>query len=393
MRELQTIVEIYEKVAHLDQRVALATVVKVNGSTYRRPGARMLVTQDGDSTGTISGGCLEHDVIVRAQQVIATGEAVIAKYDTTFDEDTTWGLGLGCNGVVYILIECIELKSELNPLKFIAECLQQQQAGVLATVFSVTGRANLKVGSHLTLYPNQAICSDIENIDLLQMVLSDAHVACIEQQSISKSYLAVESVVEVFINLIQPPVPLIIFGAGHDVAPVVQLAKAMGWHVTVVDPHCSDASSARFQTADLVLPIRLETVHQQVTLNHQTITLVMTHNYLYDSKLLELLVASLVRYIGVLGPKHRTERVLQELRSEGKVYSQAQLERLYSPVGMDIGAETPAEVALAIVSEIQTVLTNRSGGFLRNRRGAIHDRAEPIPYLPSACVDEVSMEI
>jgi xanthine dehydrogenase accessory factor len=393
MRELQALVETYEQISRLEQRAALATVVKIGGSAYRRPGARMLVTQDGDSVGTISGGCLEHDVIVRSQQVIATGKAVIVKYDTTFDEDTIWGLGLGCNGIVYILIECIELKHEPNPLAFIAECSQQQQAGVLATVFSIAGRANLKVGSHLMLHPSRAVYSDLTEAGLLQMVLTDARIACVNQQSASKSYLAAGSMIEVFINVIQPPVPLVIFGAGHDVAPVVQFAKALGWHVTVVDPRCSDASLARFQTADRVLPIRLETVSQQVALNHHTMTLVMTHNYLYDSKLLQLLLAAPVGYIGMLGPKHRTDRVLQELRSKGRVYSQAQLERLYSPVGIDIGAETPEEVALAIISEIQAVLANRSSGFLRNRQGPIHERAEPTSQPDTVRVDGVLMDV
>lgn len=392
MRELQAIVETYEKIKDSDQKVALATVVKVNGSTYRRPGACMLITPDGNSVGTISGGCLEHDVIVRSQQVIATGEAVVVKYDTTFDEDIIWGLGLGCNGVVHILIECIELNHELNPLAFIAQCLHQQQTGILATIVSVEGQANL-LDSHLMLHPNRAVSSNIENIDLLQTVLADAHVASLERRSIIKSYSVAGSVIEVFINVIQPPVPLIIFGAGHDVSPIVQFAKALGWSVTVVDPRCSETSLARFQAADCVLPIRLEAVHQQVALNFQTIVLVMTHNYLYDSKLLQLLLPAPVRYVGVLGPKHRTDRLLQELRAEGRVYSATQLERLYSPVGIDIGADAPEEIALAIISEIQAVLTNRSGGFLKNRSAPIHDRVETAPQLHTVCIDEVLIDV
>lgn len=390
MQELQAIVETYEQIKDLEQRVALATVVKVSGSTYRRPGARMLITQDGDSVGTISGGCLEPDVIIRAQQTIATGESTLVKYDTTSDDDIVWGLGLGCNGVVYILIECIE-NHELNHLMFIAQCLHQQQVGVLATVFSVPGRVNL-IGKHLMFHPNQVVNSDIDD-DLLQMVLADAYVAYREQQSASKSYLIAGSVMEIFVHVIQPPVPLVIFGAGHDVSPIVQLAKALGWHVTVVDPRCSEASATRFQSADCVLPIRLETVPEQVALNGQTIALVMTHNYLYDSKLLQLLLPSPVRYVGVLGPKYRTDRLLQELWAEGTVYSAAQLERLYSPVGIDIGADTPEEIALAIVSEMQAVLANRSSGFLRNRQGPIHERCQPVSQPETVRVDGVLMDV
>lgn len=391
MQELQAIVETYKQIKCFEQRVALATVVKVSGSTYRRPGARMLVTQDGYSVGTISGGCLEHDVIIRSQQVMATGNAAIVKYDSTSDEDIIWGLGLGCNGTVYILIECIELNGELNPLALIAHCLDQQQVGVLATVFANKGQAS-QIGNHLMLHPNHAVWSDIEDSDLRQAVLADVHLTYVNQQSTSKSYSIAGTVIEVFINVIQPPVPLVIFGAGHDVSPIVQLAKALGWHITVVDPRCSEAAPTRFQTADCVLPVRLEVMHEKVVLTDQTIALVMTHNYLYDSKLLQQLLPSPVRYVGVLGPKHRTDRLLQELRAEGTVYSEAQLERLYSPVGIDIGAETPEEIALAIVSEIQAVLANRSSGFLRNRQAPIHDRVEPV--LPNtAYIDGMLMNV
>lgn len=119
----------------------------------------------------------------------------------------------------------------------------------------------------------------------------------------------------------------------------------------------------------------------------------MTHNYLYDAKLLQLLLPSPVRYVGVLGPKHRTDRLLQELWAEGRVYGEAQLERLYSPVGIDIGAETPEEIALAIISEMQAVLASRSSGFLRNRQAPIHDRVEPVSQFNTVCVDGVLMEV
>lgn len=327
MQELRSIVETFEQITPSDQKVALATVVKVSGSTYRRPGAQMLITQDEHSVGTISGGCLEQDVIIRSPQVLATGNAAIVKYDSTSDDDIIWGLGLGCNGVVYILIECIELRHELNPLAFMAQCLHQQQVGILATVFSVE-QANL-IGNHLMLSSSRAVCSDIEDSNLRQMVLADARVAYVNQQTTCKSYPMAGSGIEVFFNVIQPPVPLVIFGAGHDVSPVVQFAKALGWHVTVVDPRCSEISLTRFQTADCVLPVRLETMHEKVALTEQTIALVMTHNYLDDSKLLQRLLPSPVRYVGVLGPKHRADRLLQESRAEGTIYSQTQLARLY----------------------------------------------------------------
>jgi xanthine dehydrogenase accessory factor len=383
MKELQDIVAAFEKVEHCGQTAALATLVKAQGSTYRRPGARMLMTLEGQMVGSLSGGCLESDVFERAQEVVVWGEPIVVKYDTMSDEDIVWGLGLGCNGVVEILIERLPQESEFNPVAFVAQCLCDQQKGVLARVFRTEGQVGANVAACWMLYPDGTVTSNITDAELATGILHDAREALGNNQSTGKTYHLSAGSAEVFIEVIQPSLPLVIFGAGHDAVPLVRFAKELGWHVTVVDSREAYATKARFPLADAIILSRPENIGDseallqsadRVPLHPDTVAVVMTHNYLHDKELLRTLLFSLLRYIGLLGPKRRSDRILQELREEGLQLTNAQLSRLYSPVGLDIGADEPEEIALSIVAEIQAVLANRSGGLLRNRTKPIHHR-------------------
>jgi xanthine dehydrogenase accessory factor len=373
MKELQDIVAAFEKVKRSGKIAAIATLVKASGSTYRRPGARMLMTSDGQMVGSLSGGCLEGDVFEQAQAVIASGKPIVVQYDTMSDEDIIWGLGLGCNGIVQILIERLEQESPFNPLTFLSECLHHRQVGVLATVFHVEGEVKAQVGTRLMVYPDGTIKSNIEDADLVDKIRDDAWKALNDNRSTVKAYPLAAGKAEVFIEVIQPPVPLMIFGAGHDAVPLVRLAQELGWYVTVVDNRQADSTQERFPSADEVILCRPEGISEAVVLDNRTIAVVMTHNYLHDLELLKTLLPSPVRYLGILGPKSRTEKLFQDLQEQGITPTETQLQRLYSPVGLNIGADTPEEIALSIVAEIQAVLANHSGGSLRNKLGPIHD--------------------
>lgn len=372
MKEIQAIVEALDGVERQSGIAALATVVNAKGSTYRRPGARMLIAQSGWMVGTISGGCLEGDVFERAQQVILSGETTVVKYDTTSGEDIVWGLGLGCNGVVQVLIERLDPQNKLSPLAFLAECFRCRQPGVLATVFNVEGQTRVKVGSRVMLHQDNTVTSEIEDSHLTPAVIDDAQIALRDGRSTVKTYQLSAGSAEVLIEAIQPPTPLVIFGAGHDAVPVARFAKELGWHVTVVDSRPAYATPERFPLADDVILTRPEAAHDRVTVNHRTVAVVMTHNYFHDRELLRTLLPSPLRYLGLLGPKSRTERLLQELREAGIIPTHEQLCRLHGPIGVDIGADTPEEIAVSIVAEIRAVMANRSGGFLRNRKEPIH---------------------
>lgn len=381
MNEVQAILDTFAGVKQSGQVAALATVVNARGSTYRRPGARMLSTAS-QIVGMISGGCLENDVFAHANQVIHSGQPRVVTYDTTADEDIVWGLGLGCNGVVQVLIERLDVESPLNPLTFLSHCFEHQQPGVLATVFSVTGSAKVKVGERLVRHPDGTMTHNITEPNLTVNLLADVQAVLEQQHSLVKQYQWADGSAEVLVEWVCPPTSLLIFGSGQDAVPVAQLAKAVGWHVTIIDCRANEATPARFSMADQVILTRRDIVHERIPIDANTVAVVMTHNYLDDAELLKMLLPSSARYIGILGPKHRTERLLQTLQAEHVGIDQAQ-ERLHAPIGLDIGAETPEAIALAIVAEIQAVLANRAGGSLKNRKGAIHTRREPLQTVES----------
>jgi len=181
---------------------------------------------------------------------------------------------------------------------------------------------------------------------------------------------------DVFVEVIEPPVPLLVFGSGPDAVPLVRLARELGWHVTVADERPAAASGGRFPGADATLTCAPEAVPERAGLDARTVAVLMTHNYLQDLRLLEVLLPLPVRYLGILGPKRRTERMLGDLRKQGLEPSEDWLGRLHSPAGLDIGADTPEGIALAIVAEINAVLAGRTGGPLRERDGPIYSPSE-----------------
>jgi xanthine dehydrogenase accessory factor len=360
MKELQDIITVWKQLRGERQTAALATLVKVEGSAYRRPGARMLITSDGRQIGTISGGCLESDAIERSQQVLETGIPILVKYDTTSEEDLIWGLGLGCQGVAYILIERLNAEN-LNALNVIEQCLCSREIGAVATVFEAEGTNKVKKGDSILLYPNGRLVSQIEDCNLESVIQQNLQ-SLLQQTSFSQTYVLSEGI-EVFLEVIQPPVSLVIFGAGFDALPVVDFAKKLGWYVTVIDPSARSITKERFKICDRIILGFPDEIARQI--DEQTVGVTMSHNYLFDLEFLRMLTHISLKYLGILGPKKRTNRLLQDLQTEGLILKPEQ--QLYSPVGLDIGADTPEAIALSIIAEIQAVTQNRQGGLLRNR--------------------------
>ncbi len=370
MKELQEIVKTFEQLKKSGQSAALATVVKTKGSVYRRPGARMLITSEGKTIGTLSGGCLERDVCFHVENSLPSGQPLLVTYDTTTDEDLYLGLGLGCNGIVQILIE--KLSSQSKSLNFLANCLNYRQKGVIATVFAVENVPGIQVGNCLTLDATQTLSSDIQNSQLVRSITTDAQLVFQAQKSTINQYQLGEGRVEVFIEVIHPPPSLVIFGAEPDALPVARLAKELGWQVTVIDTRQSQVTASRFSFAHRLILTPPEDACKRVTLNSDALVVVMTHHYLHDLELLKWLLPLTPQYLGILGPRHRSERLLKDLQLEGIVLTNQQRERLYAPVGLDIGAETPEAIALSILSEMQAVLNHRSGQSLREQQSPIH---------------------
>ncbi|HEX8139791.1 MAG TPA: XdhC family protein [Pyrinomonadaceae bacterium] len=393
MNEVRALIEAFDAANSRSERCALATIVSVEGSSYRRAGARMLVCEGGTSTGTISAGCLESDVIEHAKRVIKAEEAVLVEYDTASTSDEmAWGLGLGCNGIVRVLVEPLAPGSlYIEMLR--RSCLANAAPILVATLYqhtpseSARDAARIETGARLFLNENGDISREKLSERVAAVLESEVRVLSLGgETSGARTYDVDGGAVKVLVETLLPPVPLIVFGAGHDALPVVELARSLGWQTEVVDPQARPASLSRFATADRVILARPEDTGAQVCVTPRALTLLMTHNYSHDLELLRFLLASPARYIGVMGPRRRTERLLSELATaEGTPrLDEADMTRLHSPAGLDIGANTPAEIALSIIAEMRAVLDGRRGRMLRERRGSIHGSATDGERVPLA---------
>ena len=388
MNEVRALVEAFDSAQGRGERCALATVVCVEGSSYRRPGARMLVCEGGESTGTISAGCLEADVIEHAKSVIWGGAAKLVEYDTASTSDEmAWGLGLGCNGVVRVLVE------PLGPASFYVEALRRSYDGragaapiTVATVYqhttsdSIPAASRVRIGARLFIDEGSETGRDNMSSEVAALVGGDVRAGAAGV----RVYEVVSGSVKVFLETLSPPVPLIVFGAGHDALPVVELARGLGWQTEVVDPQARPASLSRFAAADRVTLARPEEVGSRVSITPRTLALLMSHNYSHDLELLKFLLASPASYIGIMGPRKRTERMLSELAADDEAFQLGEEDgqRIYSPAGLDIGANAPAEIALSIIAEMRAVLDGRRGGMLRERRGSIHGSPDDGQRVP-----------
>lgn len=370
MKELKAILKAHQHVLEQGKRAALASIVRVEGSAYRRPGARMLVTEDGEVTGSISGGCLETDAIRKARQVMQTGKPQLVTYDTLDDDDTTHGVGLGCNGVVQVLIQPFYGEAAAEQAKWLMQLAYSRKQAVLATVFSTGGDAS--AGTYLMLQQAQKLTSTVADEDLEERLQAGAQEALLKGRSVTLHYPSEQGEIGVFLEVLKPAPALVLVGAGNDAMPLVRMGKEMGWVLTVVDGRPGYGTRQRFPEADAVVVARPEQVPQLVPLQEDTLVVLMTHNYNFDLAMLKVLAPYQLKYIGMLGPKKRTTRMLGELLAEGFALEQDFLDRLHSPVGLDIGAETPEEIALSIMAEIQKVVSGRPGGLLKNRQQPIH---------------------
>ena len=393
MNEVRALINAFDDANAKGERCVLATIVSVEGSSYRRPGARMLVRQDGWTTGAISAGCLESDVIQHAMRVMKTGVAKLVEYNTASTSDEmAWGLGLGCNGIVRVLVEPLASDS------LYMEALRRSGTGR-------TGATPVAVATvHQHTLSESAPSSDLietgarlfinEDGDVSREKLSDRVAAMLESEvralsrvttsSGSHTYDVDGGVLKVFIETLSPPVHFVVFGAGQDALPIVELARGVGWQTEVVDSQARTASVSRFATADRVILSRPKEVASHISITPRTLTLLMSHNYAHDLALLRFLLASPARYIGVMGPRKRTERMLSELMANKDTdrLDESDLARLYSPAGLDIGANASAEIAVSIIAEMRAVVDGRRGGMLREQRGSIHGERSDDAHAP-----------
>lgn len=363
-KELIEITKYFESIAPESTKTVLVTVVDVQGSSYRLPGARMLIDEGGEMLGTVSGGCLEADVLERSNRVLQTGASEVFTYDTTAQEDSVFSLNMGCRGVIRILLE----RPKFEFIDFF-RCLYQTRRNGLAATLIDAKTENALAGERLILDEDNLVKSDFSE-ETAENLLPE----CLSVLREKKSKLFENDFGEFFLEFIPSPVSLIIFGAGADAVPVADAAKNLGWRVSVVDHRAAFANRERFPAADEIILTRAESLSEKLTIDENTVAVVMSHNYEHDKNALHFLLNSEARYVGALGPKRRTENILREWREAGAEFSGKKLEKLYAPIGLDIGADTPESIALSIIAEIKSVLADRDGGFLRRRNGSIYNR-------------------
>src|SRR5690606_17370577 len=377
MKEIKEIISAFDRAQQKGKQTALATVVQVEGSSYRSPGARMLITEDGELTGAISGGCLEGDALRKAQLVMFQRQSMVVTYDTTDDDDAKFGVGLGCNGIIHILIEPIEPDDPSHPIHLLKRCLASRQDRVLLTFYDLQHKRAQQVGTCL-LWENGQWIGNADRASSPQAKLpppDQLEAACATELNAQRSLVLPETHehCRVFVELIQPPVALIVVGAGNDAVPLTQFAHILGWETTVVDGRADYCTAMRFPKAHRLVHSKAEQVASQISLDHQTVVVLMTHNYNYDLTVLKQWATSKVGYLGVLGPKKKMDKMLHALQQERITLSPNALAKVFGPIGLDIGAESPEEIALSTVAEIKAELAQRPGTFLRDKDGPIHE--------------------
>lgn len=366
------VVNALSRAAADSESVVLATVVRVTGSSYGGVGARMVIRTDGSTVGLVSGGCLESDLAEHARRVHANGRAEVVTYDTRDDDDAPWGLGLGCNGLIEVLLEPLPPLRAKDVAAIIHQALGGDAPSVIATVIrasdSETGLPT--VGSHALLRN-----AETESIGEwgTGSALADAAQHVVDALAAGRRGLVREfGAVEVAFEVVMPAVRLIVCGTGPDAAPVARFASQLGWDVTVADHRpLTNAHSSRFPGARVIECAEALRLADVVALTPRSAAVVMSHNFPRDRDYVQAILAAGVAYLGVLGPRARTERMLADLTSSNGT-PPAIDDRFFAPVGMDIGGEGPDAIALAIISQVSAVTNGRGGGHLRDRRAPLH---------------------
>ena len=370
MKEIKSILAAYDRLDHAQHRAALATVVRVEGSSYRRTGARMLVVDDGTWVGGISGGCLEGDALKRARLAIARSKPSLVTYDTTEDDAHQIGVGLGCNGIIDVLLTPVLPDDPQNPIAVLQEVMaDRRQTNVLLTITRLEGELDGFGVGNIIRYADRESLRSLGDKALVKHLEKDIQKIVGLSKSMALSYILDDSrELEVFAELLPPEMHVIIMGHQYDVFPLVKVIKEAGWRATIV----ANLQKIHREVAALVSAVVAPEDFSPKIIDDYSAVILMSHDYKTDKYNLPLVLNA--PYIGLLGPRVRAERIFSELREGGITISPDAEDRIFAPVGLDIGAITPEEIALSMVAEIRAVFSRREGGMLRERSSTIHER-------------------
>ena len=354
------LLEAYHRQKHSTSRLVLATIIESFGSTYQKSGACMLIDEKGELSGLLGGGCFERDLVLQAKDVFDTGTPKLVFYDMRSFADVIWGLGLGCNGAVRILLQLFKAEDGYAPLNKLIDCVNANQAGVLLTLYQ-SGHPKFEAGFSLFVPENQLADHHAQPFE--GAFLATSRQVLLQRQARNETQLIEGFKCKIFYNPILPPLQLLLCGAGIDAVPVVQVAKLLGWRVTVADHRLDPKMRERFAQVDRWIDVVPEALSDHLNLDQFGATVLMTHNIELDQRYLQVIAKSKIPFIGLLGPAQRKDRLLQALGDLAGPLSN----RVFGPVGLDIGAESPEEIAVSIIAGIHAAIHGYEGQQMNDR--------------------------
>lgn len=372
MKEIKAIIKAYNELDKATQQAALATVVRVEGSSYRRTGARMLVMDNGTWIGGISGGCLEGDALKRARLAINSSRPTLITYDTSEDDPHQIGVGLGCNGIIDVLFCPLDFDDPQNQVEILKTCVQDsRETHTLITITGLDGEWQLPKTGKIFKYTGPASLNIFGNIIFENALEQQIQHQIAEKKSAPHSFESQDGrKADLFIEILPPEIHVVLIGHQYDVYPMSRLFKELGWRVSIV-AELIKVNSLITAIAD---EVRAPSEFPDLTIDEHTAIILMSHDYKTDKKNLPKVLSTNAAYIGMLGPRVRSERIWHELEQEGRVITGDEMARIYAPLGLDIGALNPEEIALSLAAGIRAAFSGRDGSFLRDRRSPIHPR-------------------
>lgn len=361
MKEISDIIRAYDTVKNTGRSLALATVVDVKGSSYRRPGARMLVQDDGVWTGGISGGCLEGDALKKSKLAILKQQPSIVTYDTTRDDEHQIGVGLGCKGIIDVLMTPV---SEGNPsIDLLRATIGSRESHILYTLVECSNQEFKNQIGQIKRFDKSKLPEFLSQEDRQRFVADIADLSS-THESTSKEY----SGTRIFIEIVPPALRLVLFGGNYDIIPILKIGREIGYTIDVV------ANPRRLNPIVFDLANKVYEKNDSIDVDAFTAFILISHDYETDKQNLMKALKTDVRYIGMLGPAVRGEKTIDDIKVEGIDFRPEDHQRFFNPIGLDTGADNPEDIAISIFAEVRAAFNDREGGYLRRRPGTIYHR-------------------
>lgn len=373
MKEIKSIIKAYDEMDKSTQQAALATVVRVEGSSYRRTGARMLVMDNGKWIGGISGGCLEGDALKRARLAINNSLPTLITYDTSEDDPHQIGVGLGCNGIIDVLFCPLDFNDPQNQVEILKSCIREnRETHTLITIIGLSGEWPIPKTGQIFKYKGFESLEIFENKIIENEMDKQIQHQISENKSAPHSFKGQDgSLADLFIEILPPEIHVVLIGHQYDVYPMSRLFKELGWRLSIVAELIKVNSLITAIADEICTPSEFS----ELIIDNHTAIILMSHDFKTDKKNLPKALNTSAAYIGMLGPRVRSERIWTELEQEGRAITEAEMIRIHAPLGLDIGAVNPEEIALSLAAGIKASFSGRDGRFLRSRKTPIHPRS------------------